>query len=379
MSTRTLSRQPAATARSRRLIRPEDGRRNNLALVLQTLYDTPGLSRADLARRTGLTRVTISELVAQLLDDDLIAEAGPHEQTRPGKPGTKLTLHEGARDILAIDLSDQVTLHGAILDLAGHVRHRAERPLEGARGDAAVAAVTDLARTLQAAASHPVTGLGIGSPGLVDGAGVVLAATSLGWDHLDLPTELEAELGLPVDVANDANLAAVAEHRFAGASGDLVRLQIAGGIGAALLVGGTPVLGQSAAAGEIGHVVVEPGGAPCLCGKNGCLETWLAIPHLERRLAAAPERRDAVLAEAGGYLAAALAPVVSLLDLTQVILGGPADLVAGPLLEACQARVDGATRVDFRGPATITHSTLGDDAVLLGAAALVLRRRLGVH
>jgi len=125
--------------------------------------------------------------------------------------------------------------------------------------------------------------------------------------------------------------------------------------------------------------VVEPGGAPCLCGKNGCLETWLAVPHLEKRLADAPGRRDEVLAEAGRRLAVALAPIVSLLDLTQVILGGPADLVAGPLIEACQARVDDTTRVDFRGPAGISHSTLGDDAVLLGAAALVLRRRLGVH
>jgi len=377
MSRTTAPRSPAA--RARRLIRPEDGRRNNLALVLQTIYHQPGLSRADLARHTGLTRVTISDLVAQLMADDLIAEAGPNEQVRPGKPGTGLAVDPRARDILAIDLSDQVTLRGAVIDLFGHVVTRVDEPLQRARGDEALAHVTTLAKALQKAATKPIAGLGVGTPGLVDADGVVLNSTSLGWNDLDLPTHLEAELGLPVDVANDANLAAVAAHSFAGAPDSLLWVQIAGGIGAALLVGGTPVEGANAAAGEIGHVVVEPQGAPCLCGKLGCLETWLATPHLEARLAAAPGRRDAILAEAGRRLGTALGPITALLDLSQVQLGGPAELIAGPLLEAAQATVDADTRVDFRGPVQIACSTLGDDATLLGATALVLRRRLGVH
>ncbi|MDR1806499.1 MAG: ROK family transcriptional regulator [Propionibacteriaceae bacterium] len=377
MSTRTTPR--SSGTRARRLIRPEDGRRNNIALVLQTLYDHSGLSRADLARQTGLTRVTVSDLVAELLDDGLIREAGPNEQVRPGKPGTALALVPDARDLLAIDLSDQVTLHGAILSLQGEVVHRVDRPLAGARGDAALATVTELARDLQRAATHPAAGLGVGSPGLVDADGVVLNATSLGWRDVNLAAHLEAALGLPADVANDANLAAQAEHRFAGGSANLLRLQIVGGLGAALLVGGTPVLGENSAAGEIGHVVVEPDGAPCRCGKRGCLETWLATPHLTQRLADDPGHHDEILAAAGRHLGTVLAPVVAVLDLSQVILGGPRDLLDGPLLAAAQATLTEDTRVDFRGPAQLTHSTLGDDAVILGAAALVLRRRLGVR
>jgi predicted NBD/HSP70 family sugar kinase len=377
MSTKTPPRYPAS--RSRRLVRPEDGRRHNVEFVLQTLYDSPGLSRADLARQTGLTRVTISDLVAQLLDDGLIAEIGPNEQVRPGKPGTRLALLPDSRDILALDLSDQSTLWGAILDLKGHILHRAQRPLAGAQGEAAIATVIALVQDLTAAAQHTILGLGLGSPGLVADDGRVLAATSLGWVNLDLTPRLEAELGFPVAVVNDADLAAVAEHRFAQGHDNLLRVQIATGIGAALLVGGNLVLGENSAAGEIGHVVVEVDGADCLCGKRGCLETWLAVPHLNGRLAAAPGQRDAILATAGRYLGQVLAPIVSLLDLTQVILGGPQDLIAGPLLESSQQLVGDHTRVDFRGPVHLRHSTLGDDAVLLGAAALVLRRRLGVH
>ncbi|MDR1264992.1 MAG: ROK family transcriptional regulator [Propionibacteriaceae bacterium] len=377
MSTRVSGRYP--TSRSRRLVRPEDGRRHNVEFVLQSVYDSPGLTRADLARQTGLTRVTISELVAQLLADGLIAEAGPNQQVRPGKPGTRLDPVPEARDILALDLSNQSTLRGAVLDLRGRVLERRQQPLDKAQGPAALARVTALAHDLAAAAKHLVVGLGVGSPGLIAADGRILAATSLGWSDFELAGPLEAALGCPVEVCNDANLAAVAERRFAQGHDNLLRVQIATGVGAALLVGGDPVLGEHSAAGEIGHVVVEPDGVDCLCGKRGCLETWLAVPPLTARLAAAPGRRDQVLAQAGRHLGQVLAPIVSALDLSQVVLGGPADLIAGPLLEASQRLVGDHTRVDFRAPVTLSHSTLGDDAVLLGAAAHVLRRRLGVQ
>jgi predicted NBD/HSP70 family sugar kinase len=366
-------------ATHRRLIRPEDGRRHNRGLVLENIYDTPGLSRADLARRTGLTRVTISDLVAELLGEGFVTEAGLVDQARPGKPGTRLNLVSDARDILAVDLSSQDLVRGAVLSLTGEIVHRADYPLDGATGDAALQAVTALAHTLVGASTRPVLGIGVGSPGLVAADGAVAAAHNLDWHHLPLQALLADALDRPVIVANDANLAAIAEHRFGTAPADLIRIQISRGVGAGVLLGGTPMVGASRAAGEIGHLVVDSHGVPCQCGKSGCLETWASVPALTRRIAADPARSEEIRTEAGRRLGLALAPVVALLDLTEVIVGGPAELIEGPFLTASQTLIHDRTHMEDRSPVTLRSSALGADAVLYGAAALVLRRHLGVH
>ena len=103
----------------RRTLRPEDARRSNLALVLQAILVEDHLSRADIARSTGLTKVTVSDLVAELIADDLVRESGPSEGNRPGKRGTLLTVNPSGRDIVALDVSAPDTIRGAIVSLTG--------------------------------------------------------------------------------------------------------------------------------------------------------------------------------------------------------------------------------------------------------------------
>ncbi|MDQ7991703.1 MAG: ROK family transcriptional regulator [Propionicimonas sp.] len=361
-----------------RTTRPEDGRRNNLSLVLQSLYDEPQLSRADLARRTGLTRVTISDLVAELIADALVAETGTTAGSRPGKPATMLSVRADTRDIVALDLSAPRLLTGGVYSLRGDQRHAAQRDLGTATGEDAYAAVADLAAQLIAAADNPVLGVGVGTPGTVDRQGSVIAAPNLAWHNLALQQRLATQLDLPVHVENDANAAVLAERAFAAGPDNLIRVQISRGVGAGLLIAGSVVTGTSAAAGEIGHVVIDYAGTPCPCGKNGCLETWLSVPSLRERMAADPDRADEALAEAGRRLGIALSPVVGMLDLNDIVLGGPADLVDGPLLAAAQEVVTDRTHSDFRGEVRLRLSSLGSDAVLLGAVALVRRIQLGV-
>lgn len=356
--------------------RPEDGRRVNLALVLQSLLDEPHLSRADLARRTGLTRVTISDLVAQLMAEELVVETGPASSQRPGKPATGLSVNAAGRTIVALDLSAPNTATGAIYGLDGTVRLLAERDLDSATGEDAYRIVAELARDRIDAAEQPVLGVGVGTPGIVDKAGSVIAAPNLGWHGLALQGRLTAELGAPVHVENDANAAVLAEHSFGGGPDDLIRVQITRGVGAGLLIAGSVVQGASAAAGEIGHVVIDADGAPCGCGKRGCLETWLSVPALTARMREADA--DGVLAEAGERLGMALSPVVGMLDVTDIVLGGPSAYVEGPLLAAAQRVLTDRTHADFRGGVRLRLSELGADAVLLGSVALVLRTQLGV-
>jgi predicted NBD/HSP70 family sugar kinase len=255
--------------------------------------------------------------------------------------------------------------------------------------------VVALAQQLVAAAQTPVLGIGVGSPGIVSLEGRVLTAPNLGWTGVALRERLAQATGLPVFVANDANAAALAELTFGGGEsrgagatgeprghgerGDLMVITVSHGVGAGLIIDGRPIIGSGSAAGEIGHVVVgTDGGVECVCGKRGCLETWLATPRLEAAIAAHPASRDAVLEEAGRRLGIALAPVVAALNLAEVVLSGPAHLLDGRLLAAAVATLRSRTLDELHGDLLLRMSALGKDVVMRGAAAMVLSGRLGV-
>ncbi|MFD3446962.1 ROK family protein [Microbacteriaceae bacterium 4G12] len=380
---------PGRALRPSRKLLPEHARGHNRSLVLQTLYRGGRLSRADLARRTGLTRVTTSDLVAELLDDALVVEVGQREGSRPGKPATLLEVNRSGHQIIGLDLSERGVLRGAVLDLDGLVVARADAERGEIAGEQLLRAVVALARRVAALATAPVLGVGVGTPGVVDPAGTVLSAPNLGWTGVALQSHLSLELGLPVVVANDANAAALAEHTFGGAESDLMLIRVGLGVGAGLLLGGSPLFGSRYAAGEIGHVVVgTDGGERCACGKRGCLETWLSEPRLAGELAriraaeASPdeaERRvDEVLREAGKRLGIALGPVVGALNLAEIVLSGPEELLSGPLLESTADTVRARTMQTFSSELVLRTTDLGPDIVLRGAAALVLSGRLGV-
>jgi predicted NBD/HSP70 family sugar kinase len=296
-----------------------------------------------------------------------------------------LDINRGGFQIIGIDLSDYAVFRGAILDLDGVVLGRAEVPLDGSTGADATAKVVTLAQQLVEAASLPLLGIGVGSPGIVDLAGTVLSAPILGWpsDGAGEPLQetLAAATGLPVIVANDANAAALAEHSFGAALSDMMLIKVGHGVGAGLIIGGTALFGSRFAAGEIGHVVVgTDGGAACACGKVGCLETWVAAPRLDAALAAThdPAERSEILRRAGERLGIALAPVVGALDLAEIVLSGPEELLDGPLAEAAIETLRSRTMAEFHGDLTLRMTSLGQDIVMRGAAAMVLSGRLGV-
>ena len=229
----------------------------------------------------------------------------------PGKPSTLLDINRVAFQIIGIDLSAYALFRGAVLDLDGKILSRAEVPLAGSTGVDATAKVSALVETLIGQATAPILGVGVGSPGVVDWNGVVLSAPNVGWSGEQLQETLTTRFGLPVLVANDANAAVLAEHSFGGADQDLMLVKVGHGVGAGLLLGGSLLFGSRFAAGEIGHVVVgDEGGAPCACGKTGCLETWLATPRLDAKLAAAAasgaskvgNKKEDILREAGRHL-----------------------------------------------------------------------------
>lgn len=362
---------------------PEHARSHNRSLVLQTLYTQGAQSRADVARETALTRVTVSDLVAELIGEGLVVELGQREDARPGKPATLIDIDRTGFHIVALDLSEHTRFRGAVLDLDGGVVAQAEVALDGATGERAVELVLELLDGLLALTNARVLGIGVGSPGVVEPNGVVHSAPNLGWTDLSLQERLAAAFHLPVHVANDANVAVLAEH--ASAPGDLILVKVGHGVGAGLIVGGRPVLGAGSAAGEIGHVVVGTDGGPrCACGKHGCLEAWLAVPRLTAELErlgstdAAASAREETLREAGRRLGIVLAPVVGALNLSEVVLSGPAELLDGPLIEATVETLRNRTMAEHHRDLRLRMTAHGQDIVLRGAAVMVLSGQLGV-
>ena len=369
--------RPAHRHGSTRKASPEDARQTNRALLLDLLRREGPLSRADLARITGLTPATVGNVARELLADDLIEDRGTQSGS-VGKPARLLGIHAAGRTIVGIDLSDPDEVRGVRTDLAGQVLGRHQQPRQGATGPAAVEAVIAFARELVEACEHPLLGVGIGTPGLVDEAGIVRDAANLGWTKVDLAMELSSALGAPVLIDNDANAAAVAELAFGPATSDLILLRVGKGLGAGIVLDGVIRRGARSGAGEIGHVVVDPGGAPCPCGRVGCLETVLSVPALRARLDGLDgQRARAVIEEAGATLGATLAVVASALDVHDIAIAGP-PLLDRTFLEATAAALTSRLLPALADQVEVRSSHVGEDAVALGAAALVRNRQLGL-
>ncbi|ROR73887.1 putative NBD/HSP70 family sugar kinase [Bogoriella caseilytica] len=365
------------TLRQSRRRRPAEVRAHNRAVVLGLLFHGEPVSRAQLARTTGLAPVTISDLVSELLAEGIVAEAGTAKQPRVGKPPTLVAFQHGSRQLVALDLSEVKVARGAVLDLSGRILHRRSASL----GDPAHLAehLEDLARELLALTSAPVLGLGIGTPGLVDPAGYLVEASNLASHDLALAEILHQRLGVPVHVENDANVLALGEVTFGHApEHGLLTVALGLGVGAGIVLHGTLIRGHRLAAGEIGHITVDEEGPTCACGRRGCLEGAVSSSTLRARLGAdTGPSAQRIRAEAGATLGRVLAPIVSALNLQQLRLFGPTEIYGGAFIEALEGTVRGRILPALAADLDVHFSPLGEDAVLTGAVVPVLIGELG--
>lgn len=358
-------------------------RQANLRLALQVVMASGRISRADIARQTGLTRATVSALVAELITDDLLHETGVGESAGGKKP-ILLEINGAARQVVAIDASAD-PIRGALVGLDGSRLDTLDATHDGLTGQDAVAAIGDLAARLADRATAPLLGVGVGTPGVVDERGTVIEAANLGWHDLPLAAQLTERLDLPVHIANDAHVSAIDEYGRRDDVDSLVVVRVGHGIGAGIVLDGRPYTGDRHAAGEIGHLRVIPDGPPCRCGGRGCLEGVASLPAI---LAAAGDptadpaslaTTDAgALAIAAEHLGHALASLVAVLDVHHVLLGGPVEAFGAPFLQAVAVALRSRVLPAIAESLVVEHSTAGDNAVLAGAWALVVAEELGV-
>ncbi|MCX5216034.1 ROK family transcriptional regulator [Kitasatospora sp. NBC_00240] len=360
----------------------QDSRAHNRSLLLATLYRDGAMSRADLSRVSSLTAPTVSALVADLEADGLVADVVPRQEggRRRGKPSMLVEIQDDAVNLVVLDLSHGDYFRGAVTNLRGEIVERSQVAIGGALGDAAYDHVIQLVADLLQRAPRRVLGIGVGSPGIVDDTGTVRQAAHLEWHDLAMARRLTERFGVPAYVANDVNTAALAVLHFRGTEAqNLMVIANEHGVGAGLVVGGELVEGEQFAAGEIGHLTVDVDGEPCVCGRRGCLDPMIDAGHLRGRLAAAAGgERDAILAAAGQALGTVLAPIACALNLNEIVLTGPADLIDGPLLDAAVETVQTRTLAPIGASLTIRSLAGDDDLVLLGGACQVLAAQLGI-
>lgn len=330
----------------------------NQAVILDSIRrSVEGLSRVELAGSAGLAAQTVSNICRRLLDAGLIMEAGK-EASGPGKPRTILRLNPKGMYAVGVHIDPAVTSI-SLVDAIGTVLETLERPTDlASTPEDSVAA---MGREIRAVIDRSgvdrlrVAGVGVATPGPIDAAtGTVVDPPHMpGWRRVPVRSILQEATGLPVVMDKDVTAAVVAEQ-WTGATGNatsLVYIYIGTGIGAGLILGDEVVRGSSGNAGEIGHIITDPDGPECDCGRRGCVkancmpETLVAeardlgvLPPADpanpaglaqdlAALAAAAENGNAaasgILARSARRMAAVVSALTSLLDVERVVFGGP--------------------------------------------------------
>jgi predicted NBD/HSP70 family sugar kinase len=384
---------------------------HNRRLVLRVIYEAGTISRADIARATGLTRTTSSSAVAELMGEGLVAEVG-QGPSAGGKPPTLLGVVDDARCVIGVDLAGS-EMQGCIYDLRGRSLHHARMPLPAGGGEKALDLVLKLIDELVSAAERPLLGIGVGAPGLIDAQrGIIQYAVNLGWRDLPLGTLLSERYGLAVYLVNDSQAAALAEYTFANPEkvSDLAVILVGRGISAGLVINDKLYRGSShSGASEIGHLRVVEGGELCACGHIGCLETvaseravlrWaranggsdpnsrlhqsaqdadtLDMDDVLRAHQAGDEALDQMVAQVASYLSIAIGNLVGVLNIPLVVLTGTVARFGDSLAQPIRSEIRQRSLATLAVRTTVRVSELGQEIIMRGAAALLLTNELGV-
>ncbi|MGI5446043.1 ROK family transcriptional regulator [Streptomyces sp. CA-243310] len=367
--------------------------RANLERVVRAVRLAGSLTQAEIARTTGLSAATVSNIVREL------KEAGTVEVTDTsagGRRARSVSLSGDAGIVIGVDFG-HTHLRVAVGNLAHQVLAEESEPLDVDASwvegfDRAEALVGRLIEGI-GVGRDKVIGVGLGVPGPIDVESGTLGSTAIlpGWAGINPRQELSRRLGVPVYVDNDANLGALGELVWGSGRGvkDLAYIKVASGVGAGLVINGQIYRGPGGTAGEIGHITLDESGPVCRCGNRGCLETFAAARYvlpllqgthgpeltMERVVELAREgdpgcRR--VITDVGRHIGSGVASLCNLLNPSRVVLGGSladaGELVLAPIRESVgRYAIPSAAR-----QLSVLTGSLGGRAEVLGALALVL-------
>jgi predicted NBD/HSP70 family sugar kinase len=374
-------------------------RENNLRAITTLLALEGPTSRADLVRSTGLSRTTVSSLVADLISSGQVVETSdrgrPHKGGS-GRPPLLVALSTPAGGVAGVDLGHR-HVRVAVADHRGVVLAEevevVDVDVHGA--DALDHAARMVGQGLERAglSRDDLHGVGMCVPAPLDRRSASLRTGILpGWRELSPGDELHRRLDVPVFADNDANLGALAElgQGAARSAADVIYVKVASGLGAGIVLGGRLHRGASGIAGELGHVQVDEDGQVCRCGNRGCLETLVSVPRLLGLLQPAYDEvlsvdrvleldgaGDAgvrrVLSDAGRAIGRALADLCNSLNPELVVVGGSLG-TSRAMGDGIRASVERYAQPETAAAVRVVSGQLGDRAEVLGAVSLAIAR-----
>jgi predicted NBD/HSP70 family sugar kinase len=359
-------------------------RSQNRALVINLLRTSGPMSRADIAKQTGLAPSALTRLMRILIEEGVVEEVGKANSSG-GRPATLVGLNQSHSSSVGIKIERRRVL-AARVDLGGVITHRAESPIgDPPNPEETLRTVGGLIDDLL---EDRILGIGVCVSGFVDPlTGANLYSPILKWENVPILDLLAARFDVPIRVENDVNALALAECWYgAGASyQNFVCITVGEGIGAGVVIGGNVYHGAYGGAGELGHITIDPNGPVCRCRERGCLEVYasdrfleeeadrLGFGSIDRMIAAArdgaAEARDA-FTQMGRNLGIGAKNLVNLLNPEAIVLGGERmdedDLFFGSFVEEVRRHSFPAEAAQLE----IVPATLGRDGFLIGAATL---------
>ncbi|GHA70515.1 xylose repressor [Formosimonas limnophila] len=377
---------------------------NRLA-VINLVKTQPGISRADLAKRTGLNKSTIGKIVQELLDEHWLQEDHtPTPLNGAGRRPTGLTLNGHVLALLGAEIGvDYITVLAC--SITGETLFNATLPYQHGNMEASIDQLIELlehAWRIMDTMNHEVLGLGIAVPGLVNALDEkIIALPNLNWHDVSMIQLLRERFvsknlpTIPVTILNDANAAALSEFVFGHTQyrrSALVHLTLGIGVGAGIITEKGLYRGFNGWAGEIGHSILQPvNGLRCACGQYGCVETlvsqralshavtgdrqMLSIDALQRRLAKDDEKVKQGLNAVGHYLGIVLRNVANILNPETIVLGGPMSQFGQHLIDPTIQSFKAHTGRNHILP-NIQLCEFGHNAAALGAAAAILSQHV---
>ena len=373
-------------------------RSRNRLLVLETVRRHGRISRVGIARATGLSRTTVSSLVADLLAEGVLTESPaaspPGAASRGGRPATPLSLNPEGGGLLGVHLR-HTDVRVLLADLSGGVLGERHRVIDvDHKPDQTLEFVAETALDLVATEGRDlgrVFGMGVAVSAPVQSRSHTLNSPSMltAWSGIDIAARLRDRVGMPVHVGNDANLGALAEWTYGAGRGvhDLVYVMLSDGVGAGLILDGRLYEGPTGTAGELGHVPVVDGGYVCRCGNRGCLETVVGaraltsafsrirgpdttIADVVALLAADDPGARRVVADAGRMIGRALWGVCAMLAPRLVVIGGEVAAVGRLLLDGVRDELARRLSPAIGHHVEVAAGRLGDRAEAFGAIVL---------
>lgn len=368
----------------------------NTAIVLESIIEYAPLSRARISEHTGLNKATVSSLVQDLIDRELVVEIGPGQSSGGRKP-VMLLFNSSAGYAVGVDLGVNY-IRGVLTDLEGKVIEEYEKPLVSQLLQDVLPELISCIEGLIAAmpdSPYGLVGIGVGVPGIVNGQGEILFAPNLGWKHVPLQTMVEDIFRVPVTIDNEANAGAQGEQKYGAGRpyAHQIYISVGIGIGTGIIVNRELYKGASGFSGELGHLSIDYNGKLCRCGNRGCWELYASenalleeaagtgYSDLESLIAGAEEGEPETLAlfrRVGESLGVGIANIVNVFNPDIVIIGNRMSRAQAWISGAIRETVERRTLSQhYNGMGGILFAELHDQSAVRGAAFYAINQFLG--